>query len=221
MYSWLFSRSVGAGRATTRKTRGLTRSVIARIVPPLPAPSRPSKRITTRSFFSLTHSCRWHISTCSFSSDFSYSLRFIVFPRGFAPRTPLHRRSLGASPPRSAPVAHSLRSFARIASLRSLARIASLRSLASGSWSLWSLLPLLSRGAADFLDEIEAARHRDEVELYDRRLGRALHDGEQRREAVRSHPPPRVGLGRPPFVVVDGRVALRPGGAVETSRFQP
>ena len=42
MYIWLFSRSVGAGSATTRNTRGLTRSVIALIVPPLPAPSRPS-----------------------------------------------------------------------------------------------------------------------------------------------------------------------------------
>src|SRR5262249_49501137 len=47
MYIWLFSRSVGAGSATTRNTRGLTRSVIALIVPPLPAPSRPSKRMPT------------------------------------------------------------------------------------------------------------------------------------------------------------------------------
>jgi len=37
-----FSRSVGAGRATTRNTRGLTRSVIRLIVPPFPAVSRPS-----------------------------------------------------------------------------------------------------------------------------------------------------------------------------------
>ena len=42
MYICDFSRSVGAGRATTRNTRGLTRSVMALIVPPLPAPSRPS-----------------------------------------------------------------------------------------------------------------------------------------------------------------------------------
>src|ERR1700730_759736 len=38
-YRWMyicdFSRSVGAGRATTRNTRGLTRSVIRLIVPPL------------------------------------------------------------------------------------------------------------------------------------------------------------------------------------------
>ena len=46
MYRWMyicdFSRSVGAGSATTRNTRGLTRSTIRLIVPPLPAVSRPS-----------------------------------------------------------------------------------------------------------------------------------------------------------------------------------
>jgi hypothetical protein len=42
MYICDVSRSVGAGRATTRNTRGLTRSVIRSIVPPLPAVSRPS-----------------------------------------------------------------------------------------------------------------------------------------------------------------------------------
>ena len=51
MYRWMYicdrSRSVGAGRATTRNTRGLTRSVIALIVPPLPAVSRPSKTMQT------------------------------------------------------------------------------------------------------------------------------------------------------------------------------
>jgi hypothetical protein len=41
-YICVFSRSVGVGRATTRKTRGLTRSVIRLIVPPFPAVSRPS-----------------------------------------------------------------------------------------------------------------------------------------------------------------------------------
>src|SRR5580704_7318617 len=34
---WVFSRSEGAGNAATRKTRGLTLSVIALIVPPFPA----------------------------------------------------------------------------------------------------------------------------------------------------------------------------------------
>ena len=42
MYICDFSRSVGAGRATTLNTRGLTRSVMRLIVPPLPAVSRPS-----------------------------------------------------------------------------------------------------------------------------------------------------------------------------------
>jgi hypothetical protein len=36
-------RSVGAGSATTRKMRGLTRSVVTLIVPPLPAPSLTSR----------------------------------------------------------------------------------------------------------------------------------------------------------------------------------
>ena len=48
-----FSRSVGAGRATTRNTRGLTLSVMALIVPPLPAPSRPSNTMQT-----FCRSCR-------------------------------------------------------------------------------------------------------------------------------------------------------------------
>src|SRR5207245_9257249 len=34
------------------------------------------------------------------------------YPRGFAPRTPLHALSRAAAPPRSVRVAHSLRSFA-------------------------------------------------------------------------------------------------------------
>src|SRR6516165_9861329 len=48
MNIWVFSRSDGAGRATTRKTRGLTLSVIALMVPPLPAASRPSNRTMIR-----------------------------------------------------------------------------------------------------------------------------------------------------------------------------
>jgi hypothetical protein len=55
-----FSRSEGAGSATTRNTRGLTFSVIALIVPPLPAASLPSNRMMTQSFFSFTYSCKWH-----------------------------------------------------------------------------------------------------------------------------------------------------------------
>src|SRR5262245_55764099 len=76
-YSWDFSRSDGAGSATTRKRRGLTRSVIALIVPPLPAASRPSKTTTTRRPFSRIQSWKAHSSMCKVRSSFSYSLRFI------------------------------------------------------------------------------------------------------------------------------------------------
>src|SRR5262245_55681199 len=72
-----FSRSEGAGRATSRKMRGLTRSVRALIVPPLPAASRPSKMTITRSPFSLIQSCSVHNSIWSLRSAFSYFLRFI------------------------------------------------------------------------------------------------------------------------------------------------
>ena len=44
MYICDFSRSVGAGSATTRNTRGLVRSVMRLMMPPLPAASRPSNR---------------------------------------------------------------------------------------------------------------------------------------------------------------------------------
>src|SRR5262245_20600754 len=81
MYTWDFSRSDGAGRATTRNTRGLTRSVMALIVPPLPAASRPSNTTTTRRPFSLTQLCNAHNSTWSLRSSSSYSLRFINVPR--------------------------------------------------------------------------------------------------------------------------------------------
>ena len=72
-YRWIyicdFSRSVGAGSATTRNTRGLTRSVIALMTPPLPAPSRPSN--TTQTFRPLctTHCCSLTSSTCSLASS--------------------------------------------------------------------------------------------------------------------------------------------------------
>src|SRR5262245_62233677 len=77
MYIWDFSRSDGAGSATTRNTRGLTRSVIALIVPPLPAASRPSNTTITRSPFSRTQSWSAHSSICRVRSSLSYSWRFI------------------------------------------------------------------------------------------------------------------------------------------------
>ena len=81
MYICDFSRSVGAGRATTRNVRGLTRSVIALMVPPLPAVSRPSKTMQILAPDSFTHSWRATTSPCSSRSSSSYSLRFI-FGRG-------------------------------------------------------------------------------------------------------------------------------------------
>src|SRR5678816_1786432 len=91
MYIWLFSRSDGAGRATLRKTRGLTRSVIALIVPPLPAASRPSKTTMTRRPFSFTHSCSAHILPCDLAISVSYCLRlgglvWLVFGAVVLPR---------------------------------------------------------------------------------------------------------------------------------------
>src|SRR5689334_9937618 len=75
MYIWDFSRSVGAGKATTRNTRGLTRSTIRLIVPPLPAVSRPSKTMHTLAPVALTHSCMATSSACSLRISASYSLR--------------------------------------------------------------------------------------------------------------------------------------------------
>ena len=72
-----FSRSVGLGSATTRNTRGLTRSVIALIVPPLPALSRPSKTTQILAPDAFTHSCMATSSACSVRSSASYSLLFI------------------------------------------------------------------------------------------------------------------------------------------------
>ena len=57
MYICDFSRSVGADRATTLNTRGLTRSMMRLIVPPLPAVSRPSNTMQTLAPVDLTHSC--------------------------------------------------------------------------------------------------------------------------------------------------------------------
>src|SRR3954451_14089900 len=74
MYTCDFSRSDGAGNANTRNTRGLTFSVIDRIVPPLPAASRPSKMMITRKPLCFTHSCMWQSSACSFRSSFMYCL---------------------------------------------------------------------------------------------------------------------------------------------------
>jgi hypothetical protein len=88
MYRWMyicdFSRSVGAGRAATRNTRGLTRSVIRLIVPPFPAVSRPSNTMQILAPDALTHSCMATSSPCRTLISRSYGLRFI-FGTGPAP----------------------------------------------------------------------------------------------------------------------------------------
>src|SRR5262249_45183512 len=60
----------------TRNTRGLTRSVIALMVPPFPAPSRPSNTMQILWPLRCTHCLTFTSSTCSFLSFFSNSLRF-------------------------------------------------------------------------------------------------------------------------------------------------
>ena len=59
----------------TLKIRGLTLAVMALMTPPLPAPSRPSKRMQTFRPSWRTHSCSLTSSTCSLRSSASYSLR--------------------------------------------------------------------------------------------------------------------------------------------------
>src|SRR5215472_13003084 len=78
MYICDFWRSVGAGRATTRNTRGLTRSVIRLIVPPFPAVSRPSNTMQILAPVVLIHSCMATSSPCRTRISRSYSLRFIL-----------------------------------------------------------------------------------------------------------------------------------------------
>src|SRR4029079_13751730 len=98
MYIWLFSRSDGAGSAMTRKTRGLTRSVRALIVPPLPAPSRPSNTMQTLRPLYLTHSWSFTSSTWSFFRAFSdfflLSLSPSSLPAAFAMGASCRSRAL-------------------------------------------------------------------------------------------------------------------------------
>ena len=76
-YRWMyicdFSRSVGAAKAVIRNTRGLTRSVIRLIVPPLPAVSRPSNTMQILAPVALTHSCMATSSPCRTRISRSYS----------------------------------------------------------------------------------------------------------------------------------------------------
>src|SRR5262249_6224030 len=72
-------RSEGAGNATNRNTRGLTRSVSALMVPPLPAASRPSKTMMARSPLCFTHAWSLHNSSWSLRNSFMYFFPFIFF----------------------------------------------------------------------------------------------------------------------------------------------
>ena len=85
MYICDFSRAVGVGSATTRNTRGLTRSTIRLMVPPLPAVSRPSNTTQTFAPVALTHSCMATSSPCSVASSASYSRRRSFAPGSAAP----------------------------------------------------------------------------------------------------------------------------------------
>src|SRR5262252_8589862 len=86
---------------------------MALIVPPLPAPSLPSKMTTIRWPVCLTQSCNLQSSTCSLRSSFSYSFVFIgglppsteclwFFTEHTPPNTPLnplHETACRRAPP--------------------------------------------------------------------------------------------------------------------------
>src|SRR6185503_629225 len=68
------------------------------MIPPLPAPSRPSKTMHTLRPFSLIHSCALTSSTWSFARRFSYSLR-VSFSRFALPAPPSNALSRAAIGP--------------------------------------------------------------------------------------------------------------------------
>src|SRR5579864_7241546 len=74
--------------------RGLTRSIMRLIIPPLPAASRPSKMITMRALVALTQSCSLTSSTCSLKTSASYSF-LPIFDWPFTPERLVSLSSLG------------------------------------------------------------------------------------------------------------------------------
>ena len=120
MYICDFCRSVGAGSATTRNTRGLTRSTMRLIVPPLPAVSRPSNTMHTLAPVALTHSCIATSSAWSRASSASYSLAAEL--RSSTSRTVPVRRGEGrgrsSGQPRLAPAWWCFLDFLPMAGLR-------------------------------------------------------------------------------------------------------
>ena len=77
MYICDLTRSSGAGSAMCLNTRGLVRSVIRRIVPPLPALSTPSNTTQILAPVALTHSCIATSSPWRILISRSYAFRFI------------------------------------------------------------------------------------------------------------------------------------------------
>ncbi|SHX13930.1 Uncharacterised protein [Mycobacteroides abscessus subsp. abscessus] len=71
-YHWVRSRSVGFSSATTRAPRGFRCSMKRLMVPPLPAASRPSKRMTCRAPVRLLQFCSLSSSICSSRFSSSY-----------------------------------------------------------------------------------------------------------------------------------------------------
>src|SRR3954469_4318265 len=81
-YHWVRSRSLGLGSATTRTVRGLVRSVILLMTPPLPAEPRPSKITATLSpwdaiQYCSSTSCSW-IRSISLSYTEAFSRPLLV-----------------------------------------------------------------------------------------------------------------------------------------------
>ena len=70
-YHWVRSRSLGFGSATIRTVRGLVRSVIRLITPPLPADPRPSNTTATLSPWEAIQYCR--STSCSWIRSISAS----------------------------------------------------------------------------------------------------------------------------------------------------
>src|SRR6476659_7441081 len=97
MYIWDFSRSVGVDRAMCLNTRGLVRSVIRLIVPPLPAESRPSNTTQTLAPVAFTHSCIATSSPCRIRISASYAFRFNA-PDALVATSPSDDSDVGSFP---------------------------------------------------------------------------------------------------------------------------
>ena len=111
MYICDLTRASGAGRAMCLNTRGLVRSVIRLIVPPLPALSTPSNTTQTLAPVALTHSCMATSPPWRIRISRSYSFRFI-FLEGPASCGFFVALLIARSPDRSSQ--HSDQSFTKV-----------------------------------------------------------------------------------------------------------